>query len=113
MQSKLSNENAIFARMYKTRKSLAGWRKSLDNPKKFQPVMRCEYSRAFDENVRAEGAAVKCNAKRYLAENPDHAMAYAYLFPGLYDFVLELNNSVHANNDAAYKEQICNWLNAA
>lgn len=107
---KCDMEDATFNRMYKTRKRLDGWRKALDDPKKFQPVMRCEYGRAFDENVKAEDAAVKCNVKRYISENPDHAMAFSYLVPGLYEFVLWLNGSQFASDDTAYAAKIREFL---
>lgn len=42
---------------------------------------------------------------------PDHAMAYAYLIPGLYDFVLALNNSdCVSGNEKEYRRCLFDWL---
>lgn len=64
-----------FAKIVSTRKKLDRWEAARNDPRKFQPVMRCEYSRAFDAYQAAKDAAYKVDPTHFLSLFPDEQMA--------------------------------------
>jgi hypothetical protein len=69
---------------------LSVWDKALNDPKKFKPVIKCEWDRAFDARERAAKAYYEVYPISYLKDRPAHWMSIAYLLHG------ELGNALLA-----------------
>jgi hypothetical protein len=67
--------NAAFDKIAKAKKRLDGWERNLNNPQKFQPIMRCEYDHAWDAYQAAKDAAYKTDPARFLELFPNEQMA--------------------------------------
>ena len=61
---------------------LSGWDKALNDPKKFKPVIKCEWDRTFDRRELAAKAYYEAFPVSYLKDRPAHWMSIAYLLPG-------------------------------
>ena len=75
-----SSDTAL-AKVAKARATIARWDRALADPRKFQPVMRAEYDRAFDALEKARDDARKADPVAYARAYPEEAFAMRHLLP--------------------------------
>lgn len=63
----------------KAQKFLDGWTKLLDDPKKFQPLIKRQWELAFDARERAAIAACRSDPRAFAADYPFGAVLIAAL----------------------------------
>lgn len=59
----------------KAQATLDGWDARLRDPKKFKPVIRCEWDRAFDKRELARDAAQKADPRQFAIDHPQFTWA--------------------------------------
>ena len=73
------NYQTCKAKLDRAESTLAKWGKACDDKRKFYPVMKAEWDRAFDNREAAKFAACRSDPKQFAADYPGAAWLVTYL----------------------------------